>query len=219
MTIEQARETDLAHDDATVLQAEQAAHEAEQAAAQLENSAVEGGKGSAEPGAVVEQRAVAEFARARAARMRERADQAAAAKRLLDLDQLGKDAEAFAATVVATDSPVRAAVLKIAKAREELLAAVEAHNAKVRELANRGHALGATPQPLNGVLQADSSYVHIGFGGGLRTRSAAVHTVAMQQAHYAAELAVSGQPDSLPTALSAVSPLAETYGQPKDQQP
>lgn len=219
MTLETAKETDLGHDDATVLKAEQDAQAADEAAATLENSAIEGGKGSAAPAAVVEQRAVAEFARQRATRMRDRADKAKEARRLLQLEQVGKDAEAFAATTVASDSPVRAAVLKIAAAREELFAAAEEHNAKVRELANRGHALGATPQPNNGVLRADSAYVHIGFGGGIRTRGAAVHTVDVQQAHRAATLAASGQSDSLPTALGAIGTLAQTFGQPKDQHP
>lgn len=220
MTIEQARETDLAHDDARVAKAEAEAAEAEQAAATLANSAIEGGKGSAAPSAAIEQRAVAEFTRERAVRLRERADQAREAKRLLDLDQVGQDANALAAAASKSDAAVKAAVSKIAEAREELLQACEDHNRQVDVLRNRINALGGEPQPNNGRLLATSAYVHVAHGSSVRTRAAAVHRVDMTRMLLAATQAASGTvggESGARVALSTIGRLAETYTVPGDQ--
>jgi hypothetical protein len=202
MTIHEARQMqadDVALDDDAVRQAEAEATEAEEAAATLERSAVEGGKGSAAPAAVVEQRAVAEFARTRAHRIRQRADRAKAARRVLALADVGKDVEQVAAAASAPSASIAAAVQKIADGRDELMRLAAEHDAKVAALMTRAKALGVEP-PMPGSLGPRASSAHVALArssivtgpGGIQSGNAIVGLIGTQKAAEAAQLAASG---------------------------
>lgn len=201
MTISEARQMqadDVALDDAAVRQAEAEATEAEQAAATLERSAIEGGKGSAAPAAVVEQRAIAEFARSRARRIRQRADRAKAARRVLALADVGQDVETVAAEASKPSESIAAAVQKIADGHAELMRLAAEHDAKVSALITRAKALGVEPPVPGGGGRASSAHVALARSsivtgpGGIQSGNAIVGLIGTQKAAEAAQLAASG---------------------------
>jgi hypothetical protein len=210
MTIDQARQLsadDLAVGDEHVAQAETEAHDARQLLEALERMAVEADK-MPKAAPVVEARQLADFAARRAAAVRAKADRARAAQRLLALDQLATELEAFGATVSA-GTGLQAALSKIADDRDEFLRLCGEHNQKLGELRTRASALGATSLPMSGVLSAENAYVHIAPGGGLRTGTVNVSQLAMAELEYAISLAASGSGYS---AVRALGPVAENYG-------
>ena len=202
MTINEAKAMqagDVALDDDAVDQAERDAQEAEEAAATLERSAVAGGTGSAAPAAVLEQRAVAEFARKRAGRIRAAANRAKAARRLLALADVGQDAEQLAAAVSKPDASIEALVQRIAADAAELAARCQDHDAAVLALVARARQLGAEkPGPLGAL--ATSAHVAIvgnGISGrtGIQSGAATVLRIDKSNVSEAVQAAVTGDPD------------------------
>jgi hypothetical protein len=170
MTLEEARTVpQVTDDDVATLEAEAA--EAEDAAATLERSAVDGAKGSAAPGAVVEARAVAEFARKRATAARARADRATAARRLIALGVVAADTEALAARATDDKAGFDAAMRKVADGVAEARALAAGHDEQVAELARRAAGLGVEPAAPAGP-RASSAHVAVS-----RTHMVAGHAV------------------------------------------
>lgn len=202
MTIADARrlqEADLAVDDDAVAQAEQEAADAARLLDSLERQAVEADKAPKSGAAVLEQRQLAEFARKRADRTRQRAEQAKAARRLFDLAQVGKDVEAIAAAAATPGQSITAAVQKIADGQAELIRLCADHDQKVKAVMDRAQALNAEPPAPNGP-RASSAHVTVlrpgpGTAAGIQSGSAVVRTVGKKAAAEAAQLAASGDAD------------------------
>lgn len=210
MTLAEAKQLaadDLELSDEHVAQAQAEAAEAEQAAADLEASAVEGGKTAAAPSKVVEAKALADFARQRAGRIRERADRAAAARRLLQLEQVGKDVEALAASASRPGESIEAAVAKIAEGRAELLKLCAGHDAQVLALIARARQLDVE-QPAPSGPRASSAHVAIVGNGitstsGIQSGTATVRRTDEKTARAAAALAADGKPEQAIAQLQA----------------
>lgn len=212
MTISEARQMqadDVALDEAAVRQAEAEATEAEENAAVLERSAVEGGKGSAAPAAVVEQRAVAEFARSRARRIRQRADRAKAARRVLALADVGNDVGQIHADASTPDAGMIAALTAISNGYATLSQLADAHNARVRAAINRARELGAEPAAPSGP-RASSAHVTVHTGHRqIQSGSAVVQQVDKRTIDDAVELAIKGDTDAAVRRLSAAHTIAQ----------
>lgn len=199
---------DLEYTEDHVQRAHAEADKAYQHAVELSDRAIEGGKGAPAATEVLAAHADADLARKRAERVSQRADRAKAAKRLLDLEALRADIDAFAVRAAAGDG-ITAALAKVTAAREEFLGKCAAHNAELAALRQRATALNAENLPLNGELSAASAYVHHAFGG-LRTASAQVHPLDQRTARHAAQLAGNGDQRG---ALLALGTAAEIYQQ------
>lgn len=220
MTISEAKQMqadDVALDGAAVRQAEAEATEAEEAAATLERSAVEGGKGSAAPAAVIEQRAVAEFARTRAARIRAAANRAKAARRVLALADVGADVETVAAEASKPSESIAAAVQKIADGHAELMRLAAEHDEKVTALVARAQQLDAEAPAPNGP-RASSAHVAIMRAGitgpqGVQSGSTVVRRIGSRVAAEAAHLAASGDADG---ALRRMNAARHTLPPPRE---
>jgi hypothetical protein len=211
MTIHEARamqEADVALDDAAVRQAEADATEAEEAAATLERSAVEGGQGSAAPAAVVEQRAVAEFARKRAGRIRAAANRAKAARRVLALADVGKDVEQIHADASQADAGMIAAMNQISGGYAMLRQLADAHSARVTAAIERARELGAEPAAPSGP-RASSAHVTVHTGlRKIQSGNMTVQRVDKSTVDEAVELALKGKPDDAVRRLSAAHTVA-----------
>lgn len=211
MTIHEAQQMqadDVALDDATVRQAEAEATEAEEAAATLERSAVEGGKGSAAPAAVIEQRAVAEFARTRAGRIRAAANRAKAARRVLALADVGQDVEQIHADASTLDAGMVAALQQIAASYAVLRQLADAHSARVTAAIARARELGAEPAAPSGP-RASSAYVTVHTGQRkIQSGNAIVQGVDKRTVDEAVELATKGDADAAVRRLSAAHTIA-----------
>ena len=140
MLLDEAQRTDLRVSASDVETAAQEAAEAEELLAALERKAVEG---TEKPSRVIEQRALAEFARKRIEHTRGRAAAARAAKRLLDLAEVGAAIDALAKAAAQPDRSVAYAVRAVAEAAAQLRQLCAQHDEQVRALAARAIALGA----------------------------------------------------------------------------
>jgi hypothetical protein len=162
MTIDEARQlaaADLAVDDASIADAEAEATEAASLVEALERQAVESDKvPKATAAQALEAKQLADFARKRLERTRYRADQAAAAKRLLALDAVSRDVEQIHAGALQPDAGMLAALQQIAVGHGALKRLVEAHNGNVRATIDRAKELGAEPPAPNGP-RASSAHV------------------------------------------------------------
>lgn len=204
MNLTEAKATpDVTDDD--VARAETEAAEAEQAAATLERAAVDGEQ-AAKPGAVLEARAVAEFARKRARQLRGKAEQAKAAARLIALGAIAGEVNAVAAAA-ADSSGVEAAIRQIAAGYEQLTQHAAGHDAKVRDLIDRARDLAAE-QPSPSGPRATSAHVALVHGGvGVTAGIQAGNTMVMltgKRTAEAAVLAAQGKPGEAITHLNAV---------------
>lgn len=211
MTISEARQMqadDIAVDDDAVTQAEAEATEAEQAAATLERSAVAGGKGSAAPAAVIEQRAVAEFARSRALRVREAADRADAARRLLALASIGETVEQIHADAAQPDAGMVAALEQITDSYATLRQLADAHNGKVTDCIGLARVLAAEPAAPSGP-RASSAHVTVHRGNRkIQSGSTVVQVVDAATVDAAVALALKGDPDAAVRRLAAAHTVA-----------
>jgi hypothetical protein len=211
MTISEARAMqadDVALTEDDVARLEDQAAEAEENAAVLERSAVEGGKGSAAPGAVVEARAVAEFARQRAGRMRASADRAEAARRLLALEAVGKTVEQIHLEAAQPDAGMVAALTAITSAYATLRQLADAHNGKIRDAVDLARSLGAEPAAPNGPRASSAHIVAHRGNRKIQSGSVTVQMVDKRTIDEAVELAVKGKPDDAVRRLNAAHTIA-----------
>lgn len=204
MTITEAKQLaagDLEISDEHVGQAQAAADEAEQAAAVLANAAVEGS--DTKPGTVVEAEALARFARERAVRQRARADRAKAARRLLDLEQVGKDVEQIHAAAVTPDAGMVAALTAITNGYAALHQLADAHNGKIKDAIGRARELGAEPPAPSGP-RASSAHVTVHTGNRkVQSGGAIVQMVDKRDIDDAVAIAIQGDADAAVRRLNA----------------
>lgn len=202
MVLAEARNVDLAVNDETVAQAETDARDAEEAAAVLARQAVEASQDKMPKAAtIMEAREMASVARQRAGRVRMLADKARAARRLLDLEALGKEVEAVFAAASTPDAGIVAAVRKIAEGRAELDAACAGHDNGVRALIGRAKELDPEP-PAPAGPRATSAHIAVGTDM-VQSGSAVVRVIGEATVKDAAAKAASGDAETALTVLHA----------------
>lgn len=210
MGIAEARaltKADLDVGDDAIAIAEAEAQEAADLVAALERAAIEGDKKPTNGAAAAEAKQLADFAVKRSARTRALADRAKAARRLLDLEQVGADVARIAADAAKPSQSIAAAIQQIADGRADLMRLCAEHDGQVIALINRASALGVEKPAPNGP-RASSAHVAI-LGNGITSRSgiqsgaAAVRRTDAKTAAEAAQLAASGKPEGALTELQA----------------
>ena len=209
MTIEEARQlspADLEYTEGHVQRARDEAGKAYEHAARLSDRAIEGGPKAPTAAEVLSAHADADHLRQRAERVTVKAAAAAEARRLLELDKLRDDIDAFAAKA-AGDTGISAAADAVIAAHDKFRKACADHNTELDGLRQRATGLGAEKLPMSGELSAASAYVHHSVGG-LRTASVHVHPIGRGMTDRAIELLGEGKKN---TALRAVGPVAEIY--------
>lgn len=211
MEISEARQLapdELEIGDEHVALAEAEADAAEQRAAKMADSAIEGGKGAPAASAVVEAHATAEIIRQRAGRIRDKADRAAAANRLLSLAAVGADVEQIHADAAQPDAGMVAALTAITNGYATLRQLADAHNARVRAAVDRARELSAEPAAPSGP-RASSAHVTVHTGQRtIQSGSAVVRQVDKSTIDDAVELAVKGDADAAVRRLSAARTVA-----------
>jgi hypothetical protein len=211
MTIAEARELapgELEIGDEHVARAEAEADAAEQRAAEMADSAIEGGKQAPAATAVVEAHATAEIIRQRAARIRDKADRAAAANRLLALEAVGRDVEAIHAAAAQPDAGMVAALTAITNAYATLSQLAEAHNTRVRAAVQQARELGAERAAPSGP-RASSAHVTVHQGNRkVQSGGNIVQLVDRRTIDDAVELAIKGDIDAGVRRLSAAHTVA-----------
>lgn len=213
MTIHEARqlqEADLAVGDDAIRQAQDEADEAAQLVAAIERQAVESAavpKASGSQAAEADQ--LAYFAAKRLERTQQLADRAKAARRLLDLEQVGKDVEQIHAAAAKPGDSMVAALQQIAAAAQTLRQLAAAHNTKVSAAISSANALGAEPAAPAGP-RASSAHVAVHTGQRrIQSGSAVVQPVDKRTIDEAVEIAVKGDTDAAVRRLSAAHTVAQ----------
>lgn len=219
MTLAEAKTVDLDVGEDAVATAEAEAQEAADLVAALERAAIEGKDKPKNAAAATEAKQLHEFAVKRAARTRDLADQARAARRLLDLEQVGKQVEQIAAAASAPDAGMAAALRQIADGWTKLQQLGGDHDAKVGDAITAARQLGVEPAAPNGP-RASSAHVAIVGGSrlegpaGIQSGNAIVGKIGDKVLAEAAQLAAKGDADSALKRLQAAR-----YAQPPERQP
>lgn len=199
MQLDEARQVDVNVTAADVRRAEREATEAEELAAELERQAVEDGTATAAQ--VVEARELGRFAKARIELTRKRAERAAAARRLLALEQVGADIDNLAEADAGAVGTIAAAVRRYAEAGAALLELTSAHDRAVDDLIKRARDLNAG-EPGGGISVAGSASAHVtlDLGSPWRRRGIRHHDVKVRavgsEVTEAMQVALAGDVDS-----------------------
>jgi len=211
MVLSEAKTVDLAIDEKSVAAAEAAAAEAADVLDAIERQHIEADqqpKGTS----LLEQRQLLEIARKRAARTRMLADRAKAARRLLDLEQVGNEVAQLAADASKPSTSIEAAIRQIAAGREALMKLCQEHDDKVLALIKRARDLDVEPPAPVGPRASSSHVAIVGNGisgrSGIQSGAAAVRRTDPKTAAAAALQAASGDADGALTQLAAARTVA-----------
>ena len=192
-----------------VRQAEREATEARELRTELERQAVEAPAAERpEAAEITERRALAEFAARRVKFTRQRAREARAARRLLDLAEVGGSIDALAAEAVTRESgdSITQAIRKIAQSASVLRELCAQHDRAVEGIVRRALELGAEESSPSGPRATSA---HVALVRSIRQPPGAQHgrTRVMpvgKRAAEAAALAAAGDPDKALALVGAV---------------